>query len=70
MTEDTIQKAREADLEPIIRLEDDRAQVQIVLFSQFAGFYRAHLTVSRSFPHKVINYNLDNFAPYDCGILY
>ena len=58
------------NIEPLVKLTDDLALVEVVVFTKWGGFYRWTYTISRSFPHKIINVKEENLVPYDCGIMF
>ena len=43
------------NIEPVVKLTGDSAKVEVILFTKWGGFYRQIYTISRSFPHKVID---------------
>lgn len=58
------------DIEPIVQLTGDNATVEVILFTKWGGFYRQTYTISRSFPHTIIDTRSENIVPYDCGIAF
>jgi hypothetical protein len=58
------------NIEPSVRLADDSAIVQAIIFTKWGGFYRLTYTISRSFPHKITDTKEDNLVPYDCGVMF
>lgn len=64
-------KARSlTEIEPLVKLTDDTAVVELVFFTKWGGFYRWTYTLSRSFPHTIIDVKEENLVPYDCGIMF
>jgi len=57
------------NVEPVVKLTDDSAIVEIVTFTKWGGFYRRTYTISRSFPHHV-DVKDENLVEYDCGIMF
>ena len=57
------------NVEPVVKLTDDSAIVEIVTFTKWGGFYRRTYTISRSFPHQV-DVKDENLVEYDCGIMF
>lgn len=57
------------NIEPVVRLTQDSAIVEVVVFTKWGGFYRQTYTISRSFPHR-IEMKEENLVPYDCGIMF
>lgn len=58
------------NIEPLVKLTDTIAIVELVVFSNWGGFYRMTYTISRSSPHEVIDRQEENIIPYDCGIMF
>lgn len=58
------------NIEPLVKLTDTTAIVEIITFSKWGGFYRMTYTIDRNFPHIIIDVQEDNIIPYDCGILF
>jgi hypothetical protein len=58
------------NIEPVINLTDDVATVQFITFTKWGGFYRETYTISRAFPHTIIDVKQDNVVPYDCGVMF
>ncbi|HEU0292701.1 MAG TPA: hypothetical protein VFR47_08185 [Anaerolineales bacterium] len=70
---DASQKARARtmkDIEPLVKMTTDAAMVELVTFTKWGGFYRRTYTISRSFPHTILNVEEENLVPYDCGIMF
>lgn len=70
---DTEQKAKiraMTNIEPLVKLTDTTAIVEIVTFTKWGGFYRMTYTIDRSFPHEIIDSPGENLVPYDCGIMF
>jgi hypothetical protein len=57
------------NIEPAVTLTQDSAIVEVVIFTNWGGFFRQTYTISRSFPHT-IEMNEENIVPYDCGIMF
>jgi hypothetical protein len=57
-------------IEPTVNLTGDVARVQFVTFTKWGGFYRETYTISRGFPHTIIDINQENVVPYDCGVAF
>jgi hypothetical protein len=58
------------DVEPVVNLTGDVATVQFITFTKWGGFYRVTYTISREFPHTIVNVNSENLVPYDCGVMF
>ncbi|MDQ2691551.1 MAG: hypothetical protein M3Y68_05940 [Chloroflexota bacterium] len=73
MAMDPVQQARARalrNIEPTVSLNGDAATVQWVTFTKWGGFYRETYTISREFPHAIIDIKHDNVVPYDCGVAF
>jgi hypothetical protein len=58
------------NIEPLVKLTDDSALVEVIVFTKWGGFYRWTYTINRSFPHTIIDVQTENLVPYDCGIMF
>ena len=58
------------NIEPVVRLTGDTATVEVITFTKWGGFYRYTFTISRSFPHTILDIKQENIVPYDCGIAF
>jgi hypothetical protein len=58
------------NIEPVVNLTVDSANVQVITFTKWGGFYRLTYSISRSFPHKIIDVKEENLVPYDCGVMF
>ncbi len=58
------------NIEPLVQLTEDAAIVEVVVFTKWGGFYRQTYTISRSFPHTILDVQSENLVEYDCGILF
>ena len=58
------------NIRPVVRLMGDVANVEIVTFTKWGGFYRFTYTISRGFPHTIMDVKQENLVPYDCGIAF
>ena len=58
------------NIEPGVQLTGDNAIVEVIIFTKWGGFYRQIYTISRSFPHTIIDVESENIVPYDCGIAF
>ncbi len=57
------------NIEPLVKLTDDSAIVEVVTFTKWGGFFRQTYTISRVFPHTV-DVKEENLVEYDCGIMF
>lgn len=58
------------DIEPVVTLTGDVANVQFITFTKWGGFYRETYTIQRGFPHTIIDVKQENVVPYDCGVMF
>jgi hypothetical protein len=58
------------NVEPLVKLTDTAVTVEIVTFTKWGGFFRKTYTISRAFPHEIMDAQGENIVPYDCGILF
>lgn len=58
------------NVEPRVTLNGDTAVVQVVTFTKWGGFYRLTYTISRAFPHTLIDVKDENLVSYDCGVMF
>ena len=58
------------NIEPVVQLIRDNATIEVITFTKWGGFYRQTYTISRSFPHTIIDIQSENIVPYDCGIVF
>lgn len=58
------------NVEPAVKLTGDAAMVEVIVFTKWGGFYRQTYTISRSFPHKILDVKSENLVEYDCGIMF
>ena len=70
MTSEQEQKALELDLEPSVEFERETAQVRIVTFTKWGGFFKEIFVISRDSPHKILEHTTEELLPYDCGVMF
>jgi hypothetical protein len=58
------------NIEPVVRFTGDVAVVEVITFTKWGGFYRYTYTISRGFPHTIVDLKQENIVPYDCGIMF
>ncbi len=58
------------NIEPLVQLTENVAIVEVIVFTKWSGFYRYIYTISRSFPHTIIEAKSENIVPYDCGVMF
>ena len=57
-------------VEPSVRLADESAIVEVIMFTKWGGFYRLTYTIDRAFPHTITETKDENLVPYDCGVAF
>ena len=57
-------------IEPVVNLTGEVATVQFITFTKWGGFFRETYTISRSFPHTILDIKQQNIVPYDCGVAF
>ena len=70
---DPVQQARARalrNIEPTVSLNEDAATVQFMTFTKWGGFYRETYTISREYPHTIVDSKQDHVVPYDCGVAF
>jgi hypothetical protein len=68
--DDVAAQARQLDVEPVVELGEDTAQVQVVVFTKWGGFLRVTFTISRDFPRRVFDAEAETLVAYDCGVMF
>lgn len=63
-------RARRLRPEPQVAMQDDEVQVKVVVFTAWGGFIQRTYTISRQFPHTIIDEQKKILVPYDCGAIY
>jgi hypothetical protein len=58
------------NIEPLVQLTEEAAIVEVITFTKWGGFYRQTYTISRSFPHKIMDAKSENLVEYDCGVMF
>lgn len=69
LTAEQKQKALQLDFEPRVELEEETVQVRIMIFSKWGGFFEHVETISREFPHQLLEYENEELVPYNCGVM-
>jgi len=57
-------------VEPVVTMEDEQVTVSIVVFTNWGGFFRRTYTISRNFPHTILDMQQEELIPYDCGVMF
>ncbi len=68
MSDEIIAQARQLDVKPVIAIEKDTVQVQIVVFTMWGGFVRLTYTLSPDFPRQVAIVEAETLVSYDSGV--
>jgi hypothetical protein len=67
--DDSFKNAAHAlDLQPVVNIGEDSADVSLVTFTKWGGFARVSFNISRDYPHSITKYVNENILKYDCGI--
>jgi hypothetical protein len=70
LPEDFAQKARTLDLEPDVRVTDESAEVTLMMFSWWDGFYRLTLEFTTEQPHRLFRRHSQTMLKYNCGVIF
>jgi len=70
LPEDVQTQARDLDVAPTVTLDDNTAQVRVLLFTKWGGFYEVWFTISRDYPRAVYDWESEALVPYDCGVMF
>lgn len=70
VSEEVLQAASALDLEPFVILGDEAAVVRFAYFTKWGGVEEAFLTINRSFPHEILDVDVNPLVEYDCGIMF
>ncbi|CAG0995536.1 hypothetical protein ARNL5_03594 [Anaerolineae bacterium] len=65
---DTQIRARFLRLEPSVEIGNDTVEVKFVIFTKWGGFLQESYTISRAFPHRILNEEHTTLIEYDCGL--
>jgi hypothetical protein len=68
LPESIIAEAQALDLEPTVYLDEETATVRFVLFTKWSGFIEVWYTLTREFPHTLVDGGSQVLIEYDCGI--
>lgn len=64
------EKAAAITFEPKVEMEANVVRVRVVVFTKWGGFLREAYTISRAFPHRVMEKQSEVLLPYDCGFVF
>jgi hypothetical protein len=68
--DDVQQQARQLDVTPTVKLDEDVARVEVIGFTKWGGFYRVTFTISRTYPREVYDSGGENLIEYNCGVMF
>jgi len=60
--------AKKLSLSPQINLSPERAEVKIITFTAWGGFFEERFIISRSSPHTLLDHTKQCLVEYNCGI--
>ena len=63
-------RAQRLDVTPVVVLEETQVKVSLVIFTKWGGFIRESYTLSRTFPHTVLDFVEEVLLEYDCGVMF
>ncbi len=69
LTAEQKQKALQLEFEPKVEFEEETVKVKIIVFSKWGGFFEHVETISREFPHQLLNAENIELVPYNCGVM-
>jgi len=55
---------------PVVNIGSQTAEVRVMTFTRWGGFYQQIFTISRSMPHTFLDVQEKNIVPYDCGVMF
>lgn len=56
------------NIPPTVRLDEKTAEVRLIAFTRWGGFYRFTWIIFRQFPHEFQSVQNEPLVPYDCGL--
>jgi hypothetical protein len=62
-------RARTLNVTPVVEMGDDAVVVRVVAFSNWSGFVQQSYTISRDFPHKVLNLERETLVEYKTDVV-
>jgi hypothetical protein len=69
-TEEILPNVGEIDFSPVVLMDEDQVQVDVVIFTKWGGFIRDSVTMKREFPHEILYAEAEVLVPYNCGIIF
>jgi hypothetical protein len=70
LSPDTQQQANALNFDPVVELQDTVALVEVVTFTKWGGFMRTSYSISRSFPHQILQEQTEIILPYHCEVAF
>lgn len=62
-------EAKKIDPTPVVHINEDTAEVSLVLFSKWGGFFRRTFTYTKTYPHRVETKD-EELVKYDCQVMF
>lgn len=66
---EVLRQAKDIDPTPRVSFKSNTVTVEMVMFSNYVGFFRERWTLTRHSPHKSVKSERTILVPYDCGII-
>jgi hypothetical protein len=63
-------RARAIDTQPWVSTDEEVVQVRLVTFSKWGGFIERIYTITRSFPHGILDVQSSTLVEYNCGVMF
>jgi hypothetical protein len=70
LTSEQEREALRLDFEPRVAFEEETVSVRIVTFSKWGGFFEDVYTISREFPHQILEHEWEELVSYNCGVMF
>lgn len=64
------QRAMKLDFTPRVTFTKEKATVRVVTFTKWGGFAEIKYTITREFPHHIVDWEVNTLLEYDCGIVF
>ncbi len=66
----TKKKLLRVDPVPVVKIKHNEVTVRVVWFTNWGGLHESMYTLSKDAPHKVLDIEIKELVPYDCGIMF
>jgi hypothetical protein len=66
----TKQKLLRVDPAPVVTIKNDIVTVRVVWFTKWGGLHESIYTLNKEAPHEVLDIEIEELVPYDCGIMF